>query len=95
MQASSSIRVMVVEDFQPFRQLVCSKLEEQPELQVICEVTDQSIYRWIDDASGKGLPLGRKCATWLLGTARLLDYIEKHQGGDFMRTEHLRLLRRG
>ena len=40
MQASSSIRVMVVEDFQPFRQLVCSKLEEHPELQVICEVTD-------------------------------------------------------
>jgi DNA-binding NarL/FixJ family response regulator len=31
---------MVVEDYQPFRQLVCSKLEEQPELQVICEVTD-------------------------------------------------------
>ena len=40
MQAASSIRVMVVEDFQPFRQLVCSKLEEQPELQVICEVSD-------------------------------------------------------
>ncbi len=40
MQAASSIRVMVVEDYQPFRQLVCSKLEEQPELQVICEVTD-------------------------------------------------------
>jgi DNA-binding NarL/FixJ family response regulator len=39
-QAASSIRVMVVEDYQPFRQLVCSKLEEQPELQVICEVTD-------------------------------------------------------
>jgi DNA-binding NarL/FixJ family response regulator len=31
---------MVVEDFQPFRQLVCSKLQENSELQVICEVSD-------------------------------------------------------
>lgn len=40
MQVVSTIRVMVVEDFQPFRQLVCSKLQENSELQVICEVSD-------------------------------------------------------
>jgi len=39
-QAASSIRVIVVEDFQPFRQLVCSKLEKNSELRVICEVSD-------------------------------------------------------
>ena len=37
---ASSIRVMVVEDFHPFRRFVCSKLEQRPELQVICEVSD-------------------------------------------------------
>ncbi len=38
--AASSIRVMVVEDFQPFRRFVTSKLEQRPELQVVCEVSD-------------------------------------------------------
>ena len=47
---------------------------------IICEVADQTIYRWIDDASAKGQPLGKKCTTWLLGTARLLEYVEKYQG---------------
>jgi hypothetical protein len=47
----------------------------------ICEVTDQTIYRWIDDAGRRGEPLGLKQATtWLIGTARLLDYVEKYQG---------------
>ncbi len=40
MRAASSIRVMVVEDFHSFRQHVCSKLEQRPELRVICEVSD-------------------------------------------------------
>jgi DNA-binding NarL/FixJ family response regulator len=31
---------MVAEDFQPFRQFVCSKLEQRPELRVACEVCD-------------------------------------------------------
>jgi len=31
---------MVVEDFLSFRKFVCSKLEQRPELQVICEVSD-------------------------------------------------------
>jgi hypothetical protein len=48
---------------------------------IICEAADQSIYRWVADAARKGRPLGLKRATWLLGTARLLDYVEKYQGG--------------
>jgi len=39
-QIASTIRVMVVEDFHPFRRFVCSKLAEQPELQVVGEVSD-------------------------------------------------------
>jgi DNA-binding NarL/FixJ family response regulator len=31
---------MVVEDFQPFRQFVCSKLQQKSEFLVICEVSD-------------------------------------------------------
>ncbi len=40
MRAASSIRVMVVDDFDSFRQFVCSALEQRPELRVICEVSD-------------------------------------------------------
>lgn len=47
----------------------------------ICEVTDQTIYRWIDHAGSVGQPLGKKSATWLIGTARLFAYLEAHQGG--------------
>jgi hypothetical protein len=32
-------------------------------------------------------PLGLKRATWMIGTARLLDYIEKHQGGRYARVK--------
>jgi hypothetical protein len=28
-----------------------------------------------------------KRATWMIGTARLLDYIEKHQGGRYARVK--------
>jgi hypothetical protein len=52
-----------------------------PQAAIICETTDQTLYRWLEDAASKGRPLGKKRATWLLGTARLLDYIEKYQGG--------------
>ena len=48
---------------------------------IICEATDQTIYRWLVDATRRGRPLGEKRATWLLGTARLLDYVERYQGG--------------
>lgn len=40
MQATSPIRVMVVEDFHLFRRFVCSKLESRPELRVVCEASD-------------------------------------------------------
>ena len=33
-------RVVVVEDFEPFRQFICSTLKKRPNLQVICEVSD-------------------------------------------------------
>lgn len=52
-----------------------------PQAAIICETTDQTIYRWIDDASRNGHPLGKKRATWLIGTGRLLNYVESHQGG--------------
>jgi chemotaxis response regulator CheB len=36
----SPIRVVVVEDFLPFRQYVCMTLAKLPEVQVICEASD-------------------------------------------------------
>jgi DNA-binding NarL/FixJ family response regulator len=36
----SSIRVLVVEDFAPFRQFIRSTLAKRPGLQVVCEVSD-------------------------------------------------------
>jgi DNA-binding NarL/FixJ family response regulator len=36
----SAVRVLVVEDFEPFRRFICSKLGERPELQVIGEASD-------------------------------------------------------
>jgi DNA-binding NarL/FixJ family response regulator len=35
-----SVRVLVVEDFEPFRQFIASTLQKRPELQIICEVPD-------------------------------------------------------
>src|ERR1700675_3276237 len=37
---SSSIRVLVVEDFEPFRKLMCSILDQRPNLQVISDASD-------------------------------------------------------
>jgi hypothetical protein len=48
---------------------------------LICEVSGETIRRWNEEAARKGEPLGLKQATWLIGTARLLDYVEKYQGG--------------
>jgi DNA-binding NarL/FixJ family response regulator len=39
-QGVPAVRVLVVEDFEPFRRFVCSKLRGNPELQVIGEVSD-------------------------------------------------------
>lgn len=38
--ATSRIRVLVVDDFEPFRSFVCSELKKKAELEVICEVAD-------------------------------------------------------
>lgn len=37
---TSTVRVLVVDDYEPFRRFVCSTLEKGLELQVICEVSD-------------------------------------------------------
>jgi DNA-binding NarL/FixJ family response regulator len=36
----SSSRVLVVEDYEPFRRFVCSTLGKRPELQIVCEASD-------------------------------------------------------
>ena len=36
----SSIRVLVVDDYEPFRRVVCSSLESRPDLEVIGEASD-------------------------------------------------------
>ena len=38
--ARSSIRILIVEDFEPFRRVVASMLQQQPELQIISESSD-------------------------------------------------------
>jgi DNA-binding NarL/FixJ family response regulator len=35
-----SIRVLVVEDYEPFQRFVASTLQKQPELQIICKASD-------------------------------------------------------
>ena len=35
-----SIRILVVEDYEPFQRFVASTLQKQPELQIICNVSD-------------------------------------------------------
>ena len=34
------MRVLVVEDNEPFRRFVCATLRTKPELQIVCEVSD-------------------------------------------------------
>jgi len=36
----SSVRVLVVDDYEPFRRFVCSTLGKRPEMQIVCEVSD-------------------------------------------------------
>src|ERR1017187_4588564 len=36
----SSVSVLVVDDYEPFRRFVCSTLEKSQELQIVCEVSD-------------------------------------------------------
>jgi DNA-binding NarL/FixJ family response regulator len=35
-----TVRVLVVDDYKPFRRFICSTLQRMPDLQVICEVSD-------------------------------------------------------
>ena len=37
---TSSVRVLVVDDYEPFRRFVCSTLERRPDLQIIGEASD-------------------------------------------------------
>ena len=37
---TSTFRVLVVEDHEPFRRFVCSTLGKRPELQIVCEASD-------------------------------------------------------
>ena len=37
---TSPVRVLVVEDYEPFQRFVCSMLGKRPDLQVICEASD-------------------------------------------------------
>ncbi len=39
-QGASRLRVLVVEDFEPFRRFICSMLVRNPELQIIAEASD-------------------------------------------------------
>jgi len=36
----SSVRVLVVDDFEPFRRFICKTLAKRPNLKVVCEVSD-------------------------------------------------------
>lgn len=36
----SSVRVLIVEDFEPFRRFIRSTLEKTPDLQIVCEVSE-------------------------------------------------------
>src|SRR5437868_10931618 len=38
----SSVRILVVDDYESFRRFVCSTLERRPNLQIICEASDGS-----------------------------------------------------
>jgi DNA-binding NarL/FixJ family response regulator len=42
-----SIRVLVVDDFEPFRRFICSTLRTRPELQIVDEVSDglEAVHR--------------------------------------------------
>lgn len=40
MSTSSVVRVLMADDFEPFRRFLCSTLQKGPEFEVICEVSD-------------------------------------------------------
>ena len=40
LQSASLVRVLIVEDFEPFRRFVCSMLDERDDLQIVGEASD-------------------------------------------------------
>jgi hypothetical protein len=48
----------------------------------VCDVTDQAVYYWIEHAARMRRPIAEKRASvWIIDTARLFAYVEKHRGG--------------
>ena len=35
-----SIRILLIDDCEPWRRFVCSKVQQEPELQIVCEASD-------------------------------------------------------
>lgn len=46
-RSASSFKILVVEDYEPFRRFICSTLQKRPKFEVICEVTDglEAVHR--------------------------------------------------
>src|SRR3954471_2462571 len=38
--AAPCVRILVVDDFEPIRSFVCSKLQNEPQLRVVCQVSN-------------------------------------------------------
>ena len=59
------VRVLVVDDYQPFRRFVCESLEWRPEFQVICEATDglQAVQKAEELQHGPGFARQRNAKT--------------------------------
>jgi hypothetical protein len=54
----------------------------------VCDVTDQAVYNWIEHAARTRRPIAEKRANvWIIDTARLLAYVEKHRGGSSARVK--------
>lgn len=49
---------------------------------IVCDVSDQAVYYWIDHAARMARPIAEKRANvWIVDTARLFAYVERHRGG--------------
>jgi hypothetical protein len=65
------------------------------EAATVCDVTDQAIYNWIDHAARMRRPIAEKRANvWIIVTAQLFAYIEKHRGGSPARVKAENLLKK-
>ena len=61
----------------------------------VCDVTDQAIYNWIDHAARMRRPIAEKRANvWIIDTARLFAYVERHRGGSPARVTAENLLKK-